>query len=72
MTPVLLPPVGAPMVTPVSVTVTAALAASAAVAVVMTTDVDVGAAALPPAPPLIATAGVADVAKKPDGYVSVM
>ena len=57
-----------PMVRPVSVTVTAVLADSVAVPVVMTIDVVVGAVALPVAPPLTATAGVALVAKKPDGY----
>ena len=57
-----------PMVRPVSVTVTAVLAASVAAPVVMTMDVVVGAAAFPVAPPLTATAGVALVAKKPDGY----
>ena len=62
------PAVSTPMVRPVSVTVTAVLAASFAVPVVMTMDVVVGAAALPVAPPLTATPGVALVAKKPDGY----
>ena len=57
-----------PMVRPVSVTVTAVLGRSVLPAVVMTMDVAVGAAALPVAPPLTATAGVALVAKKPDGY----
>ena len=44
-----------PMVRPVRVTVTAVLAASVAVPVVMTMEVAVGAAALPAAPPLMAT-----------------
>ena len=65
-----LPPAVAvlPMVRPVRVTMTAVLAESVAVPVVMTMDVVVGAVALPVAPPLTATAGVALVAKKPDGY----
>ena len=64
----------APMVRPVTVTVTAVLAAMAEVAVVMTIWVRVGAALVPAAPlgAMEPTAGVADVAKKPDGYVSVM
>ena len=60
--------IATPIVRPVSVTVTAVLAESVAVPVVMTMDVVVGAVALPVAPPLTATAGVALVAKKPDGY----
>ena len=61
------------MVKPVTVTVTAALAVIAAVAVVMTIWVLVGVATEPVGPlPLIDTPGVPDVAKKPDGYVSVM
>ena len=62
------PAVGMPVIRPVSVTVTAVLAESVAVPVVMTMDAVVGAVALPVAPPLTATAGVALVAKKPDGY----
>ena len=62
------------MVKPVTVTVTAVLAAIAGVAVVMTIWVRVGAALVPAAPlgAMEPTAGVADVAKKPDGYVRVM
>ena len=70
--PVALPPVAAPTVKPVSVTVTAALAASDATDVVTTIWVRAGAAQLPLAPPLMVAPGVAVVAKKPDGYVSVM
>ena len=63
----------APMVRPVTVTVTAVLAVMAEVAVVMTIWVLVGVATEPVGPlPLIDTPGVPDVAKKPDGYVSVM
>jgi hypothetical protein len=62
-----LPAVTLPMVRPVSVMVTAVLESSAAVPVVMTIEVAVGAAALLDAPPLMATAGVALVAKKPEG-----
>ncbi len=67
-----LPAVKPPMVRPVSVMVTAVLALSFAVPVVMPIDVAVGAAALLDAPPLMATAGVALVAKKPEGYDSVI
>ena len=67
-----LPAVALPMVRPVRVMVTAVLELSVAVPVVMTIDVAVGAAALLDDPPLMAIAGVALVAKKPDGYVSVM
>ncbi len=71
--PVEFPAVAAPMVRPVTVTVTAVLAAIAAVAVVMTICVLVGVAAVPVAPPLLMdTAGDPALAKKPDGYVSVM
>jgi len=66
------PPVAAPTVKPVSVTVTAALAASDAADVVTTIWVRVGCAQLPLAPPLMDASGLAVVAKKPDGYVSVM
>ena len=64
--------VARPMVRPCKVTVTAVLAASVAVPVVMTMEAAVGAAAMPVAPPLMLTRGVALVAKKPDGYDSVM
>ena len=66
------PAVAAPIVRPVTVTVTAVLAATAAVAVVTTIWVLVGAATLPPLTPLMVTAGDPALAKKPDGYVSVM
>ena len=70
--PVKLPDVGtALIVRPVSVTVTAALAASDATDVVTTIWVRAGAAQLPLAPPLMVAPGVAVVAKKADGYVSV-
>ena len=71
--PFKLPAVAEPMVRPVTVTVTALLAAIAAVAVVITICVLVGVAAVPVAPPLLMdTAGDPALAKKPDGYVSVM
>jgi len=70
--PVALPAVTPPMVRPVSVTVTAVLALSVAVPVVMMIDVAVGEAALPVAPPFMATAGAALVAKKPVGYMSMI
>jgi hypothetical protein len=72
--PVALPAVAVPMVRPVKVTVTAVLAGIAAVAVVMITWVAVGVATLPVGPPmpLICTWGDPWLAKKPDGYVSVM
>ena len=69
--PLELPAVAAPMVRPVTVTVTAVLAATAA-PVVMTIWVLVGAATAPPPTPLIVAAGDPALAKKPDGYVSVM
>jgi hypothetical protein len=63
----------APMVKPVTVTVTAALASIAAPAVVTTIWVQVGVRTEPVAPlPLICTLGDPVLAKKPDGYVSVM
>ena len=70
-----LPPAVAvlPIVRPVSVTVTAVLAASAVPPVVMTTEVAPGCAGARVAPLAESVAvGVAVVAKKPDGYVSVM
>ena len=70
--PVLLPAVTGPSLSPISVTATLAEAATAAVAVVMTIAVDDGGAAVPLADPLINTLGVAEVLKKPAGYVSVM
>jgi len=48
------------------------LAASAATDVVTTIWARVGCAQLPLAPPLMDASGLAVVAKKPDGYVSVM
>ena len=69
--PLELPAVAAPMVRPVTVTVTAVLAATAA-PVVMTIWVLVGVATAPPPTPLIVAAGDPALAKKPDGYVSVM
>jgi hypothetical protein len=60
------------MASPLRVTVTADVAAIIAVAVVMTIEVDVGAAELPVEVPLMETAGVAAVPKKPEGYASVM
>ena len=67
-----LPAVAAPMVRPVTVTVTAVLAAIDWVAMVMTIWVLVGVATAPPPTPLIVAAGDPALAKKPDGYVSVM
>ena len=69
-----LPAVAAPMVRPVTVTVTAVLAAIDWVAMVMTIWVLVGAATVPVGGPLplICNPGVPVLAKKPDGYVSVM
>ena len=72
VTPDALPAVTPPMVRPVRVTVTAVLAASVMPAVVMTMDVFEGAAELPVAPLLMATAGGLLNAKKPVGYDSVM
>ena len=69
--PLELPAVAAPMVRPVTVTVTAVLAATAA-PVVTTIWVSVGVATAPPLTPLIIAAGDPALAKKPDGYVSVM
>ena len=69
-----LPPAVAvlPIVRPVSVTVTAVLAASAVPPVVMTREVAPGCAGVSVAPLADSVAvGVALVAKKPDGYVSV-
>ena len=68
----LLPAVTGPMASPLRVTVTADVAAIIAVAVLMTIEVDVGAAELPVEVPLMETAGVAAVPKKPEGYASVM
>ncbi len=70
--PVPLPAVGGPSLSPVRVTVTLAEAATAAVAVVTTIAIDDGGAAVPLAGPLINTLGVAELLKKPGGYVNVM
>ena len=79
--PLELPAVAAPMVRPVTVTVTAVLALIVEnevefigeFAVVMTICVSVGVATEPVGPlPLICTLGDPALAKKPDGYVSVM
>ncbi len=69
--PLELPAVAAPMVKPVTVTVTPPLAATAS-PVVTTIWVLVGMATAPPLTPLIIAAGDPALAKKPDGYVSVM
>ena len=70
--PVLFPAVAGPSLSPVRVTTTTVDAATAAVAVVMTIAVDDGGAAVPLADPLINTLGVAELLKKPGGYVNVM
>ena len=57
---------------PLRVTMTFAEAAIPAVAVVTTIAVDDGGAEVPLADPLINTLGVAELLKKPDGYVNVM
>ncbi len=73
MIPLELPDVAAPMVNPVTVNVFAVDAAMAAVAVVITISVAVGVATLPDGvTSLNTTSGDPEVAKKPDGYVSVM
>jgi hypothetical protein len=62
-----------PIVRPFTVTVTTVLAAISCAAVVMTIWVLVGVATKPMGPPpLICTPGVPLLAKKPDGYFSVM
>ena len=53
-------------------TVTSVEAGMAAVAVVMTIAVDDGAAEVPVNGPFIRTLGVADVPKKPGGYINEM
>ena len=60
------------MVKPVTVTVLSVLAAMTAVAVVMIISVAVGVATLPVEAPLNTTCGDPEVAKKADGYVSVI
>jgi len=67
-----LPSFAKPIVRPDSVTVTEALGFSVAVAVVIIMYLKVGASAVPVIPPLNATAGVGDVAKKFEGYVKVI
>ncbi len=69
--PLMMTPVASPMVRPITVTVTTLLAASAA-PVVTTIWVAVGAATPPLLTPLIVAAGDPALAKKPDGYLSVM
>ena len=67
------PAVAAPMVNSVKVTVTAVLAATDAPPVVMMICVAVGVATVPVIPPMLnATAGDPELAKKADGYVSVI
>ena len=67
------PAVAAPMVNCVTVTVTAVPAAMDAAAVVMMICVAVGVATLPVVlPPLNATCGDPEAAKKAEGYVSVI
>ena len=70
--PVLFPAVTGPSLSPTTVTITFVEAAIPAVAVVMTIAVADGAAEVPLTDPLINTLGVAEVLKKPGGYVSVM
>ena len=57
---------------PLRVTMTFVEAATTAVAVVMTIAVADGAAEAPLTDPLINTLGVAELLKKPGGYVNVM
>jgi hypothetical protein len=57
---------------PLRVTMTFAKAAIPAVAVVTTIAVDDGGAEVPLTDPLINTLGVAELLKKPEGYVNVM
>ena len=70
--PVLFPAVTGPSLSPVRVTMTFVEAAISAVAVVMTIAVADGAAEVPLTDPLINTFGVAELLKKPGGYVNVM
>jgi len=70
--PVLFPAVTGPSLSPTTVTVTFVEAAIPAVAVVMTIAVADGAAEVPLTDPLINTLGVAEVLKKPGGYVKVI
>ena len=70
--PVLFPAVTGPSLSPTTVTMTFVEAAIPAVAVVMTIAVADGAAEVPLTDPLINTLGVAELLKKPGGYVKVM
>jgi hypothetical protein len=70
--PVLFPAVAGPSLSPVRVTTTTIDAAIAAVAVVMTIAVADGAAQVPLTDPLINTLGVAELLRKPGGYVKVI
>ena len=70
--PVLFPAVAGPRLSPVRVTTTTVDAATTAVAVVTTIAVDDGGAEVPLADPLINTLGVAELLKKPGGYVNEM
>ena len=74
MTPVELPAVAAPMVSPVTVTVTALLAATLPPSIEMMIWVLLGVPALPAGGPLplTCTPGVPVLEKNPEGYVSVM
>ena len=66
------PAVTGPSLSPLRVTVTSVEAGMAAVAVVMTMAVNDGAAEVPVNGAFICTLGVADVLKKPGGYINVM
>ena len=70
--PVLFPAVTGPSLSPDRVTTTTVDAATTAVAVVTTIAVDDGGAEVPLADPLINTLGVAELLKKPGGYVNEM
>ena len=70
--PVLFPAVTGPSLSPSTVTMTFVEAAIPAVAVVMTIAVADGAAEVPLTDPLINTLGVAELLKKPGGYVNVI
>jgi hypothetical protein len=70
--PVLFPAVTGPSLSPVRVTMTFVEAATTAVAVVTTIAVADGAAEAPLTDPLINTLGVAELLKKPGGYVNVI
>jgi hypothetical protein len=70
--PVLFPAVTGPSLSPIRVTTTIVDAATTAVAVVTTIAVADGAAEVPLTDPLINTLGVAEVLKKPGGYVNVI